>query len=274
MVRRNGLVITSRGMAIGGTSDQFQFSYQVVSGNFDLSVRLAGLSLSDTWAKAGMMARETLTPGRAFRRGAGHAAINGCFFEWRDPAKATNQSGGSFPDNYPNTWLRLNRVGNFFSGFASYDGQTWTLLASQTIALSNQLYLGFAVDSDQTNQTVTAQFLQITNTPANAVVGTVPYPYEPPGRVQPHHAHCHFRNHVEAGSARGHQQLRIPGNLQFQSLVPGHQFLPDCLCRHELHLSAGDDYCRAAAIWSSPRRPAAFKMSMASPTSWGLTTAA
>lgn len=179
MVLSNGLTLTSDGTAIGGNGDQFQFSYQPVSGNFDVSVRLASLSLSDTWAKAGLMAREALTPGGRFAASLGTPAINGCFFEWRDPTNSTSQSGGSFPDNYPNTWLRLNRVGNVFSGFASYDGQTWTLLASQTIAMSNQLYLGFVVDSDVTNQSVNAQFLQITNTPASAVVGTVAYPGEP-----------------------------------------------------------------------------------------------
>jgi hypothetical protein len=175
----NGLTITGGGAAIAGNNDQFEFSYRLVSGNFDMAVRLAGLSLSDTWAKAGLMAREALAPGGRFAASLATPVINGCFFEWRDPAGSSSQSGGSFPDNYPNTWLRLNRVGNLFSGFASYDGQTWTLLASQTIAMSNQLYLGFAVDSDETNQPVTAQFLQISNTPANAVVGTVPYPYEP-----------------------------------------------------------------------------------------------
>ncbi len=176
----NALTIFSSGSAIGGTNDQFQYSYKIVSGNFDIAVRLVGLSLSDTWAKAGLMAREALTSGGRFAASLATPAINGCFFEWRNTANSTNQSAGSFPDNYPNTWLRLNRVGNLFSGFASYDGQTWALLGGQTIAMSNQLYLGFAVDSDLTNQPVTAQFLQITNTPANAVVGTVAYPYEPP----------------------------------------------------------------------------------------------
>ncbi len=175
----DGLTISGGGAAIGGTGDQFVFSYRPVSGNFDIAVRLAALSLSDTWAKAGLMAREALAPGGRFAASLATPSINGCFFEWRDPAGSSSQSAGSFPDNYPNTWLRLNRVGNLFSGFASYDGQTWTLLASQTIAMSNQLYLGFAVDSDETNQAVSAQFLQISNTPANAVVGTVPYPYEP-----------------------------------------------------------------------------------------------
>jgi len=178
-VSANGLALTGAGAAIGGTNDQFQFSYKVVTGNFDIAARLAGLSLSDTWAKAGLMARETLTPGGRFAASLATPVMNGCFFEWRDPAGSTNQAGGSFPDNYPNMWLRLNRVGNLLSGFASYDGQTWSLLASQSIALSNQLYLGFAVDSDQSNQTVTAQFLQISNMPGNAVVGTVPNPSEP-----------------------------------------------------------------------------------------------
>lgn len=179
-VGTNGLTVITSGGAIGGTSDQFQFSYQTVSENFDVAVRVANLSLSDTWSKAGLMARETLAAGGRFAASLATPAINGCFFGWRDPADGASQSGGSFPDNYPNTWLRLNRVGNVFSGFASYDGQIWTLLASQTIAMSNQLYLGFAVDSDQTNQTVAAQFVQITNLPLGAVVGNVPYPYEPP----------------------------------------------------------------------------------------------
>ena len=139
VVVSNGLAITGGGSGIGGASNQLQFSYRQVSGNFDLSVRLAGLSLSDTWAKAGLMARETLSPGGRFVAALATPSINGCFFEWRNPVNATAQAGGSFPDNYPNTWLRLSRVGNLFSGFASYDGQTWTLLASQTIAMSAQV---------------------------------------------------------------------------------------------------------------------------------------
>jgi len=179
MAGNDGLTLTGSGTAIGGTSDQFQFSSRTVSGNFDIAVCLSSLSLSDTWAKAGLMAREALSPGGRFAASLATPVINGCFFEWRDPASSSDQSAGSFPDNYPNTWLRLNRVGNVFSGYASYDGQTWTLLASQTIAMSNQVYLGFAVDSDQSNQVITAQFQQITNTSTNAVVGMTASPYEP-----------------------------------------------------------------------------------------------
>ncbi|MEI9960371.1 MAG: hypothetical protein WDM76_04340 [Limisphaerales bacterium] len=42
------------------------FSYQMRSGNFDVSVRVENLGLSDIFAKAGLMARETLDPGSRF----------------------------------------------------------------------------------------------------------------------------------------------------------------------------------------------------------------
>ena len=75
--------------------------------------------------------------------------MNGSFFEWRDPAGSASSTAGNFPANYPNTWLRLNRVGNTFTGFASYDGQTWTQLGSDTISMTNQIYLGFCREQPQ-----------------------------------------------------------------------------------------------------------------------------
>ena len=56
----NGINVTASGNDFGGNSDQGNFSYQLRSGNFDVSVRVAGLGLSDIFAKAGLMARETL----------------------------------------------------------------------------------------------------------------------------------------------------------------------------------------------------------------------
>ena len=56
----DGADITVAGRDISGTNDQFQFSYQLRQGDFDVKVRVAGLSLSDAWAKAGLMGRETL----------------------------------------------------------------------------------------------------------------------------------------------------------------------------------------------------------------------
>ena len=152
-----------------------------------MNVRVAGLDLSDVWAKGGLMARESLSQGSRFAAAVATPSINGCFFEWRDPAASASSSTGNFPANYPFTWLRLKRLGNVFTGFASYDGQTWTQLGSVTIAMSNQVYLGFSLSSHGTNAT-TAQFLDEADVTGNTNVGTVINPHEtigPSSRTTP-----------------------------------------------------------------------------------------
>ncbi|HVV71732.1 MAG TPA: Ig-like domain-containing protein, partial [Verrucomicrobiae bacterium] len=62
----DGIDITASGRDIGGTSDQFNLNYQRCAGDFDVCVRVAGLSFSDVWAKAGLMARESLATGSRF----------------------------------------------------------------------------------------------------------------------------------------------------------------------------------------------------------------
>ena len=128
--------------------------------------------------------------------------MNGDFFEWRNPASSASSSSGNFPANYPNTWLRLKRAGSVFTGFASYDGQTWAQLGSATIAMPSQIYLGFAVDSHSASQLTTAQFGPL----ADVTNAQNPYRY--------------FGNHVQTSAAHRRQESRICGAVQFQSLVP------------------------------------------------------
>ncbi len=160
-VAGNGINVTSVGSDFGGTNDQGSFAYQLQSGNFDVSVRVADLGLSQIFAKAGLMARESLSSNARFAATIATPTMNGTFFEWRDPAGSPNITTGNFPANYPNTWLRLQRVGNMFNSYAGYDGQTWTQLGSATITLPNQVYLGFSVSSFSSNQVTTAQFRDI-----------------------------------------------------------------------------------------------------------------
>ena len=180
-VLTNGMNVTAAGTDLGGVADQFNFEYQLRSGDFDVSARLAGLGLSDLWAKAGLIARETLDPGSRFAASLATPGMNGTFFDYRDPAYSPGVSVGNFPANYPNTWLRLKRAGNAFTSFASYDGQTWTQLGNVTISMPAQIYFGLAVSSRGATQTTTAQFRDVADTSASAVVGVINNPHEPPG---------------------------------------------------------------------------------------------
>jgi len=75
------------------------------------------------------------------------------------PAKA--EGTPEFPVNYPNTWIRLQRLGNDFTGFYSADGKNWKAFATYTLDLSEKLYLGFAVTSHNTKESAIAEFQDI-----------------------------------------------------------------------------------------------------------------
>ena len=159
----NGYDISAGGTGISGSNDQCNFSYQLRGDDFDVKLRLDSLDLADAWSEAGMMAREDLTP---FARSASVLAtptISGAFFESRKATNGTATLSGSFPVNYPNTWLRLKRAGNNFTGFAGFDGQNWTQIGTVNMALPASIYFGFVVSSHNTNQLTTAAFRDFSN---------------------------------------------------------------------------------------------------------------
>ncbi|HTJ00569.1 MAG TPA: lamin tail domain-containing protein, partial [Dongiaceae bacterium] len=175
-----GVNLTAPGGSFGGTNDQGGFASQSYSGNFDVAVRLAGLDLTDIFAQAGLMARDNLNPGARFVAAFATPAMNGSGFEWRSIVGGPTQQTGNFPANYPQTWLRLRRVGNVFTGYAGYDGEVWTMLGSNVINLPTQLYVGLAVSSHSSGVPATAAFRDFMNV-TNAVVTAPANPHEPPG---------------------------------------------------------------------------------------------
>jgi len=154
----NGLNISAGGADLGGTNDQGMFSYVQMTGDFDFKVRIDSLSLADAWSEAGLLAREDLTPGAQEVSAMATPSISGCYFQSRTATNGPTSLAGAFPVNYPNTWLRLKRVGSVFSGYAGTDGQNWTQLGTVTASMANTLYFGFAVASHNPGQVATAAF--------------------------------------------------------------------------------------------------------------------
>jgi hypothetical protein len=176
-----GLNISAGGRDIGGTNDQFQFSYQTRNGDFDVKVRLDSLSLADAWSEAGLLAREDLNAGSRFASVMATPSISGSYFQSRGAINGAATLAGSFPVNFPNTWLRLRRAGNQFTGYAGFDGENWTQLGSATIAMPATVSLGFAASSHNTNQTTTAGFRDFANV-TTAGVNSGPLRAEPLGQ--------------------------------------------------------------------------------------------
>jgi hypothetical protein len=173
--------VTGGGGNLGGTNDQLQFTYLARSGDFDVKVRVASLALSDAWAEAGLMARETLEPGSRFAGVLATPTISGAYFRSRSTVAGPAAASGSFPVNYPSTWLRLQRVGNQFNGYAGLDGQGWTLLGTVNLALPSTVFFGLAVSSHNTNQSTTAAFRELSEV-TSVVTNMPPSDFEPLGQ--------------------------------------------------------------------------------------------
>jgi hypothetical protein len=172
--------LTGGGSDIGGASDQCLFSYQQLTGDFDMQVRVLNLNPSDAWAKAGLMARASLDAGSPLAATLASPSVSGCFFEARSVTNGTTTTTGSFPVNYPNTWLRLQRVGGQFTGYASFDGTSWSTLGSVSLAMPATLFFGMAVTSHNVNRATTAQMRDpgATSAPGG---GPLTLPWEPLG---------------------------------------------------------------------------------------------
>lgn len=162
-----GADLTAGGLEIGGSSDQFHFLYQPVAGDFDVRTRLESIENTDLWAKGGLMLREGLATGSRFAGVFATPTLSGCSFQSRLNANATSTSSGNLPVNYPYTWLRLQRQGDVVSGYAGCDGTNWVPMGTMSLG-TNQMFLGLAATSHNTNRATVARFRDI----GDAVAGT------------------------------------------------------------------------------------------------------
>jgi hypothetical protein len=177
-----GYDVRGIGVDVMGFQDQMQFSYQVKSGNFDVQIRVAGMSATDAFTKGGLMVRESLTAASRFGAVMASPTLNGISLLYRSTTMSNVLMSGYEPVNYPNTWLRLQRAGDVISGYASYDGNTWSKLGAATIeALPTSLYFGLAVSSHSSSNSSLVQFRDM-NTVTNALSAPVlSKNFEPPG---------------------------------------------------------------------------------------------
>jgi subtilisin family serine protease len=137
--------VTGAGGDIWGTDDAFQFVYQPLTGDGEIVARVAAMQYTDEWAKAGVMIREDLTPGSR------HGMVvmtpgHGVAFQRRTvTGDATTHTAGA--EVAPPHWVKLLRTGSLLTAYDSTDGNTWTLIGSDVIAMPPTVYVGLAVTS-------------------------------------------------------------------------------------------------------------------------------
>jgi beta-glucanase (GH16 family) len=151
--------VKGSGNDIWESSDQFQYVYQPITGDAEIIAKVNSLTNTNTYAKAGVMFRETLTPTSKHAMTAMTAAA-GVEFLSRDAVSVpTIQQGaaGTFPK-----WIRTVRTGNVFTSFLSDNGTTWTQIGTaRTIAMANTIYVGMAVTSHNNGTLTTGVFSDV-----------------------------------------------------------------------------------------------------------------
>jgi regulation of enolase protein 1 (concanavalin A-like superfamily) len=169
------LNVDAAGADIWSASDQFHFVYQAVSGDVDIRARVDSLTFADEWSKAGVMIRSSLSASAAH----GYALVSagrGVAFQRRQTTGGRSTHTAGLFTQAP-FWVRLVRSGTTITAFSSADGEHWTEIGSDTIALDATAYVGIAITSHNPGVRTTATLSRIALTNASV---PVPTPTTPP----------------------------------------------------------------------------------------------
>jgi len=165
------ITLTGDGTDIWNNSDDFVYAYKTLSGDGSITARVVSIGPgTNTWAKAGVMIRDSLNGGSTFANmvmtaNSDGAAGNGASFQYRLAADGGCGNTDSTTVVKPPYWVRIERRVNDISGYMSADGKTWrTLGVTQTIEMAAPVYIGLCVTSHAAGEQRTFEFDSITTT--------------------------------------------------------------------------------------------------------------
>jgi len=160
----NFFTLQGSGSDIWGTSDNFYCVYQPLQGDGEIVARVVTQSTTNTWAKTGVMMRETLN-GDAKNAYIFLSPFNTSLnFQRREtPGGTTINQHAEVGFTNPH-WLKLQRQGNTFTGYRSVDGTNWVLVGSATVAMTQDIYVGLAMISNNGGAFGSAEFSDVSLT--------------------------------------------------------------------------------------------------------------
>jgi hypothetical protein len=145
------------GADIWNRSDQFNFVSEHVTGSAVAIAKVASVTNTNSWAKAGLMFRNSaaandvfvdvvVTPGQ------------GVSLQWRSTTGGTGSSTTIAGVTAPR-WLKLTRSANSFSGYYSANGTSWIQIGSaKTVTMASNALVGLAVTAHDNTKLCTATF--------------------------------------------------------------------------------------------------------------------
>ncbi len=166
-------IVKGAGDQIGDQTDALGFTYREITGDATIIARHTDVS---NIVKYGVMMRESLD------ESAKTAFVKRGDTGWRIGGfGARTSTGGSmgYTDGnrytWSNTWFRMDRVGDTFTGYQSADGIEWHEVNSVTMSMANTYYIGLASCSGEYDQLSEVTFDNVTITdPSNLIAPDAP----------------------------------------------------------------------------------------------------
>jgi len=149
------------GADIWGTADHFNYASESLTGNLTITARVASLQNTNSWAKGGVMVRETTASNSAYVY-VFVSPSNGVNMQYRPSTGASAVQLAQITGHTAPYWVRLVRSGNTFTGFASADGVTWTQVGSITVTMASNAQEGLAVTAHNNAALNTSTFDNVT----------------------------------------------------------------------------------------------------------------
>lgn len=169
----NGIYTVKGGGAdIFGEEDQFYYVYNTHSGDGEIVAQVLSVSNTHTWAKGGIMLRESA------HFGSKEVAVimrpdKQVDMQYRDTPDGSSVNFGLEGDTTHAKWIRLVRSGDLFSGYYSIDGTSWTLIGSVTVNMSSDVLEGLAMTSHEAEVLGTAVFNMVPPAPTGLMAESV-----------------------------------------------------------------------------------------------------
>ncbi len=161
-VYNNGTyTLTASGADVWGTADAANYVYQTLNGDGEIVARVDSISNTDAWAKAGVMIRQSLSAGSP------QASVfatpgNGVVFQDRETQGGQSNSWSASNSYGCNSttpvYVKIVRSGNTLTGYDSSNGVNWTLIGTDTINMSQSVYIGLAATAHNNCAVATATF--------------------------------------------------------------------------------------------------------------------
>jgi len=165
------ITLTGDGTDIWNNSDEFVYAYKTLSGDGSMTARVVSIGPgTNTWAKAGVMIRDSLNGGSThamtvITANSDGTAGNGASFQWRPAADGASSNSDSTTVVKAPYWVKIDRTGDNLTGSYSADGKTWRSLGiTQTITMAAPVYIGLCVTSHAGGEQRTFEFDSITTT--------------------------------------------------------------------------------------------------------------